>query len=161
MKNMVKLVSLFIVFNLSAEELELGTSLPLTDIKMTDIGGENISLNDAKGDSGLLVIFTCNTCPWVIAWEDRYIELANVYKSKGVGMIAINSNEKQFDSADSMEEMKLHAKEKGYNFYYTMDPGSNLAYKFGATRTPHVFLFNYKDKLVDLSNVRINLKSNK
>ena len=148
MKKMVKLVSLFIVFNLSAEELELGTSLPLTDIKMTDIGGENISLNDAKGDSGLLVIFTCNTCPWVIAWEDRYIELANVYKPKGVGMIAINSNEKQFDSADSMEEMKLHAKEKGYNFYYTMDLGSKIAYKFGATRTPHIFLFNNKDKLV-------------
>ena len=148
MKNMVKLVSLFIVFNLSAEELELGTSLPLTDIKMTDIGGENISLNDAKGDSGLLVIFTCNTCPWVIAWEDRYIELANVYKPKGVGMIAINSNEKQFDSADSMEEMKLHARGKGYNFYYTMDLGSKIAYKFGATRTPHIFLFNNKDKLV-------------
>ena len=97
MNNMVKLVSLFIVFNLSAEELELGAALPMADVKMTDISGEKISLNDAKRDSGLLVIFTCNTCPWVIAWEDRYIELANVYKPKGVGMIAINSNEKQFD----------------------------------------------------------------
>ena len=148
MKIMFKVFSLFIVFSLSAEELELGAALPLADVKMTDISGENISLNDAKGDSGLLVIFTCNTWPWVIAWEDRYVELANVYKSKGVGMIAVNSNEKQFDSVESMEEMKIHAEEKGYNFYYTMDPGSNLAYKFGATRTPHVFLFNNKDKLV-------------
>ena len=148
MNNMVKLVSLFIVFNLSAEELELGAALPMADVKMTDISGEKISLNDAKRDSGLLVIFTCNTCPWVIAWEDRYVELANVYKAKGVGMIAINSNEKQFDSADSMGEMKLHAEEKGYNFYYTMDLGSKIAYKFGATRTPHIFLFNNKDKLV-------------
>ena len=81
MNNMVKLVSLFIVFNLSAEELELGAVLPLADVKMPNISGEKISLNDAKRDSGLLVIFTCNTCPWVIAWEDRYVELANVYLS--------------------------------------------------------------------------------
>ena len=74
MKIMFKVFSLFIVFSLSAEELELGAALPLADVKMTDISGENISLNDAKGDSGLLVIFTCNTCPWVIAWEDRYVE---------------------------------------------------------------------------------------
>jgi glutathione peroxidase-family protein len=115
---------------------------------MADISGKDISLNDAKGKNGLLVIFSCNTCPWVIAWEDRYVELAETYKDKGVGIVAINSNEKQFETVDSMEEMQAHAKEQGYNFYYTMDNGSKLASEFGATRTPHIYLFDKKDKLV-------------
>jgi len=65
-----------------------------------------------------------------------------------VGIVAINSNEKQFETVDSMEEMQAHAKEQGYNFYYTMDNGSKLASEFGATRTPHIYLFDKKDKLV-------------
>ena len=115
---------------------------------MADISGQDISLNDAKGENGLLVIFSCNTCPWVIAWEDRYVELADTYKDKGVGIVAINSNETQFENVDSMEEMQEHAQENGYNFYYTMDKKSNLARAFGATRTPHIYLFDKKDKLV-------------
>lgn len=131
-----------------AKELDLGSTLPLGNIKMADISGKDISLNDAKGDNGLLVIFSCNTCPWVIAWEDRYVELAEAYKAKGVGIVAINSNETQFESVDSMAEMQIHAKEKGYNFYYAMDNGSKLAQEFGATRTPHIYLFDNQDKLV-------------
>ena len=133
---------------LCAKELELGAALPLSEVKMADISGMDISLKDAKGENGLLVIFSCNTCPWVIAWEDRYVSLANEFKPKGVGVIAINSNEGQFDSVDSMEEMQKHAKELGYNFYYTIDQGAKLAKGFGATRTPHIYLFDQNDKLV-------------
>ena len=148
MKKFISLILIGCLTILSAKELDLGSILPLGDIKMADISGQDISLNDAKGENGLLVIFSCNTCPWVIAWEDRYVELAETYKDKGVGIVAINSNETQFENVDSMEEMQAHAKEQGYNFYYTMDKKSNLARAFGATRTPHIYLFDKKDKLV-------------
>jgi len=148
MKKFISIILIGCLTILSAKELDLGSILPLGDIKMADISGKDISLNDAKGKNGLLVIFSCNTCPWVIAWEDRYVELADSYKDKGVGIVAINSNEKQFETVDSMEEMQAHAKEQGYNFYYTMDNGSKLASEFGATRTPHIYLFDKKDKLV-------------
>ena len=148
MKKFISLILIGCLTILSAKELDLGSILPLGDIKMADISGQDISLNDAKGENGLLVIFSCNTCPWVIAWEDRYVELADTYKDKGVGIVAINSNETQFENVDSMEEMQAHAKEQGYNFYYTMDNGSKLASEFGATRTPHIYLFDNKDKLV-------------
>lgn len=148
MKKFISLILIGCLTILSAKELDLGSILPLGDIKMADISGKDISLNDAKGKNGLLVIFSCNTCPWVIAWEDRYVELADTYKDKGVGIVAINSNETQFENVDSMEEMQAHAKEQGYNFYYTMDNGSKLASEFGATRTPHIYLFDKKDKLV-------------
>ena len=148
MKKFISLILIGCLTILSAKELDLGSILPLGDIKMADISGKDVSLNDAKGKNGLLVIFSCNTCPWVIAWEDRYVELADTYKDKGVGIVAINSNETQFENVDSMEEMQEHAKEQGYNFYYTMDNGSKLASEFGATRTPHIYLFDKKDKLV-------------
>ena len=148
MKKFISIILIGCLTILSAKELDLGSILPLGDIKMADISGKDVSLNDAKGKNGLLVIFSCNTCPWVIAWEDRYVELADMYKDKGVGIVAINSNETQFENVDSMEEMQAHAKEQGYNFYYTMDNGSKLASEFGATRTPHIYLFDKKDKLV-------------
>ena len=148
MKKFISLILIGCLTILSAKELDLGSILPLGDIKMADISGKDVSLNDAKGKNGLLVIFSCNACPWVIAWEDRYVELADTYKDKGVGIVAINSNETQFENVDSMEEMQAHAKEQGYNFYYTMDNGSKLASEFGATRTPHIYLFDNKDKLV-------------
>ena len=148
MKKFISLILIGCLTILSAKELDLGSILPLGDIKMADISGKDISLNDAKGENGLLVIFSCNTCPWVIAWEDRYVELAETYKDKGVGIVAINSNETKFENVDCMEEMQEHAQENGYNFYYTMDKKSNLARAFGATRTPHIYLFDKKDKLV-------------
>jgi len=74
--------------------------MPLMDHQLADISGKSMTLTDAKGDAGTLVIFSCNTCPWVIKWEDRYVELAKKYQSKGVGMIALNSNETTFGSVD-------------------------------------------------------------
>ena len=84
MIRLVTLATLLISFNLQAKELDLGSKIPLEDIKMIDISGKKISLDDVKGENGLLVIFSCNTCPWVIKWEDRYVELAEKYKPKGI-----------------------------------------------------------------------------
>ena len=148
MIRLITLVTLLISFNLQAKEIDLGSKLPSEDIKMLDVSGKKISLGDAKGENGLLVIFSCNTCPWVIKWEDRYVELTKAYKPKGIGVIAINSNEITFQSSDSMEKMKEHAKDNNYNFYYAMDEGSRLAREFGASKTPHVYLFDKNDELV-------------
>ncbi|HIB73700.1 MAG TPA: redoxin domain-containing protein, partial [Candidatus Marinimicrobia bacterium] len=98
MKKLIFVVTLLLCFGIQAEELDLGSDLPLGDVKMMDISGKKVSLGEAKGENGLLVIFSCNTCPWVIKWEDRYVELAKKYQSKGVGMIALNSNETTFGS---------------------------------------------------------------
>ena len=107
MKRLITLATLLISFNLQAKELDLGSKIPLEDIKMLDISGKKISLDDVKGENGLLVIFSCNTCPWVIKWEDRYVELAEKYKPKGIGVIAINSNETTFKSSDRFPNSKI------------------------------------------------------
>ena len=133
---------------LIAGELEIGSAMPLMDHILADISGKTMTLTDAKGDAGSLVNFSCNTCPWVLAWEDRYVTLAQEFIPKGIGMIAVNSNESQFERDDSMEEMVEHAQEMGYNFPYVQDPGSKLATAFGARKTPHIYLFDEKDKLV-------------
>ena len=161
MKKLIFAVTLLLCFGIQAKELDLGSVLPLEDVKMMDITGKEVSLGQAKGKNGLLVIFSCNTCPWVIKWEDRYVELAKKYQSKGVGVIALNSNETTFGSVDSMDKMKAHAKDKGYNFYYAMDNGAKLAREFGATRTPHVYLFNAENQLVYRGAIDDNAKNKK
>ena len=133
---------------LLAGELEIGSTMPLKDLKLADISGKNITLANAKGDVGTLVVFSCNTCPWVIRWEDRYVSMANTYIQKGIGMIAVNSNTARFGGEDSLEEMLEHAKNNGYNFPYAQDPESELASAFGATKTPHIYLFDKNDILV-------------
>ena len=161
MKKLIILATLLLCFGIQAKELDLGSVLPLEDVKMMDISGKKVSLGQAKGENGLLVIFSSNTCPWVIKWEDRYVKLAKKYQSKGVGMIALNSNETTFGSVDSMDKMKEHAKDKGYNFYYAMDNGAKLAREFGATRTPHVYLFNAENQLVYRGAIDDNAKNKK
>jgi hypothetical protein len=105
-------------------------------------------LDDVKGEKGTLVIFSCNTCPWVIRWEDRYVSITESYSSKGVGVVAVNSNAARFEGDDSLDKMARHAKDNDYNFPYVQDPGSKLAKAFGATKTPHIYLFDDEDMLV-------------
>ena len=138
---------LFFTF-ITAAELEVGSSMPGIDFKLKDISGKTMTLSDAKGSQGTLVIFSCNTCPWVIRWEDRYVSIADTYTSKGIGVIAVNSNAARFDGDDSLEEMIKHAEKNNYNFPYVQDPRSQLASEFGATKTPHIYLFDNNDVLV-------------
>lgn len=146
---------------LLAGELEIGSTIPLKDLELADISGKNITLANAKGEAGTLVVFSCNTCPWVIRWEDRYVSLANTYAQKGIGMIAVNSNAARFGGEDSLEEMVEHAKNNGYNFPYAQDPESELASAFGATKTPHIYLFDGDDKLVYRGAIDDNAKNAK
>jgi thioredoxin-related protein len=130
------------------EAISLGAEAPKTDLKMMDISGKEVSLSEIKKENGLLVIFSCNTCPFVINWEDRYLGLADICEQNKIGMVLVNSNEAKRKGDDSLEEMKKHASEKNYNCYYTVDENSALADAFGAKTTPHVFLFDREFKLV-------------
>ena len=126
----------------TSEVLPIGASIPKADLKLKDISGKEVSLKDAKKKNGLLVMFSCNTCPWVIKNQSRTIEVAKYAMSKDVGVILLNSNEGQRDDADSYSEMKEYATAQGYNWYYAVDANNVLADEFGANRTPEVFLFN-------------------
>ena len=143
---------------ISAAELEIGSTMPKMDHALKDISGRTMTLSDMKGDAGTLVIFSCHTCPWVVRWEDRYVSLADEYIPRGIGMIAVNSNAARFSGDDSIEEMISHARENNYNFPYAQDPGSELAAAFGATKTPHIYLFDGSDKLVYRGAIDDNAK---
>lgn len=144
----MKTISLLLVFafaltTTNSDQLNLGDKAPKADLKMTNIDGNEVSLESLKGKNGLCVIYSCNTCPWVIAWEDRYNELYKECANNDIGFVLVNSNEAKREGDDSLDEMKKHAKEKGYfNFAYVVDENHVLADAFGATKTPDVFLFN-------------------
>jgi thioredoxin-related protein len=147
-KSLIWIVPLMLVTAAVAGELELGSDIPMADVKMVDVSGKKVSLNDAVGENGLLVVFSCNTCPWVDAWEDRYISVSKLSQKKGVGMIAINPNQGSRNKGDGMVDMQTRAKKAKYDFYYTLDKESKLASAFGASKTPHIYLFNNKGTLV-------------
>ncbi len=128
--------------------LAIGSKLPNPQIKMKDIGGNEVSLKDAFKENGLLVIFSCNTCPAVKANKDRIKAISNYALEKNVGVIILNSNEAQRNDEESLEEMKDYAKKQGYNWFYAVDQKSVLADAFGANRTPECYLFNKEESLV-------------
>ena len=130
------------------DPLPLGASIPSPEIKMKDISGTEVSLKDAKTNKGLLVMFSCNTCPYVVKNQTRTNEACKYAKDNGIGVAILNSNEAQRGDDDSYEDMKSYAKEQGYNWYYLVDNKSTLADAFGAMRTPECFLFDGDGKLV-------------
>lgn len=139
----------------SSSELAIGAVAPLSDVKMTNVDGSAISLEDAAGKNGLLVVFSCNTCPFVVGngtksdgWEGRYNETAAKAAAYGFGMVLINSNEAKRDNHDSMEAMQSHSKEQGYSMPYLMDSKHTLADAFGALKTPHVYLLDQDMTLI-------------
>lgn len=128
--------------------LELGNTIPKADVKMKNVDGRELSIADVRGEKGTLVIFSCNHCPFVVAWEERIAKLGNEFQKRGVGVIQINSNDPAKVPADSFEAMQKRAKERGFEFPYVVDADSGVARAFGATRTPEVFLFDAEGKLV-------------
>lgn len=143
-------VSLVIVLSLmitdvsafQIKEMTIGTKAPMADHKMQDVSGRSFSLAEVAQENGLLVIFSCNTCPWVMRWEDRYSDVSRMAKANNIGMIALNPNEDYRDRGDGMDDMIKHARKAGYDFPYVLDKDHLVADAFGASRTPHVYLFN-------------------
>lgn len=112
----------------------------IEDFKLKNIDGEMVSLSDYKDAKGFIITFTCNTCPFAIAYEDRIIALDKKYAPKGYPVIAINPNNPNAKPGDSFEAMQQRAKEKGFTFPYLVDEGQKIYPKFGATKTPHNYV---------------------
>lgn len=129
------------------DPLPIGASLPNADVKMKDISGKEVSMAEAKTSKGLLVMFSCNTCPYVIKNQTRTYEVCKYAMGNGIGVVILNSNEAKRSEDDSFEDMKAYAKNQGYQWYYLVDQNSVIADAFGANRTPECFLFNSDGKL--------------
>ena len=135
-----------------------GKPAPLRTVRMKSVSGAELSIAEAAGKKGTLVLFICNHCPWVKAWQTRIATLGNAALEQGIGVIAINSNDPAIFPEDSFDEMKERAKEIGYKFPYAMDATSDIARAFGATHTPEVYLFDAKGRLVYHGAVDDNAK---
>lgn len=116
------------------------------DFKLKNTEGKWVSLADYNKAKGFVVIFTCNHCPYAIAYEDRIIALHAKYEALGYPVVAINPNDPEVQPEDSYELMKVKAKEKGFKFNYLFDEGQKIYPAFGATRTPHVFVLQNENK---------------
>lgn len=123
-------------------EMAIGEQMPMMAYDMVDVSGAEHTLRGLHQENGLLVIFSCNTCPFVLQWEDRYNELYDLCQKNNIGMVLVNSNEAKRLTDDSMAKMKEKAKENGYKMPYVLDEDHVVADAFGAKTTPHVFLFN-------------------
>ncbi len=132
----------------NGDPLPLGSPIPSPETKMKHVTGKEVSLKEAKTSKGLLVMFSCNTCPYVIKNQGRAHEVCKYAQDNGLGVVLLNSNEAKRGDDDSYEDMKTYAKEQHYNWYYLVDSKSVLADAFGANRTPECFLFDGTGKLV-------------
>ena len=121
-----------------AQGVKVGDKAP--DFNLKNVDGKMVALSDYKDAKGAVVIFTCNHCPYAQAYEQRIIDLHKTYAAKGYPIIAINPNDPSVQPQDSYELMQQRAKDKGYPFVYLFDEGQLVYPKYGATKTPHVYL---------------------
>src|SRR5210317_238491 len=124
-KKVLKTISSLLIIMLSVFTLQAQTGYKIgdvaTDFSLKNVNGEMVSLSDFENVKGYIVIFTCNSCPYAVLYEDRIIELANKYPSTDYPLIAINPNDPDIKPEDSFEKMQVRAKNKGFNFPYIFD----------------------------------------
>lgn len=137
-----------LAFKTLTDPLPIGASIPKPEQKMKDISGKEVSFKDAMKKNGLLVMFSCNTCPVVKKYQSRTNEACKYALNKEIGVMLLNPNEAGRDNGDSYDDMKDYAHGQAYNWFYVLDNNSVMANAFGANRTPECFLFNKDGKLV-------------
>jgi peroxiredoxin len=120
---------------------------PAPDFNLPGVDGKDYSLASFKNAKLLVIVFSCNHCPYVVGSEERMKKFYDDYTPKGVATVAINSNETKDHPTDSFEHMKSHAKEKGFKFAYLRDESQEIAKAYGALRTPHFYVFDQNRKL--------------
>lgn len=136
------------------KELKIGKKVPAMEIKMSATDGESYSLSDFQGENGTMIVFSCNTCPFVVGndnfegWEKQYNDLYKKAQEAEIGFVLVNSNAAKHEGDDSMEKMKKRASEQGYEMSYLMDANSVVADAFGAKTTPHLYVIDAEGKLV-------------
>ncbi len=142
-KLLIIILSIFSFNLLFAQGYKIGDVA--TDFKLKNVDGKMVSLAGFKDAKGFIIIFTCNHCPYSIAYENRIIGLDKMFKDKGFPVIAINPNDNKEYPEDSFDNMVIRAKEKAFTFPYLIDEGQKIYPKYGATRTPHVFILKKEE----------------
>jgi peroxiredoxin len=135
-------------FSILQDTLPIGAQMPKGDVKMKDVSGNILSLNEAKAPNGLLVIFSCNTCPYVAKNLSRLKEMAGYATDSKIGVMIVNSNEGNRDSDESYAAMQAYSKTQHIKWHYVLDSNSEIADAFGAKRTPECYLFDKPGTLV-------------
>jgi peroxiredoxin len=125
--------------------LEIGQSAP--DFSLPGVDGKTYGLAEFADAKLLIVVFSCNHCPFVVGSEERVFAFCREYATRGVAMVAINSNETENHPTDSFEHMKTCAAEKDIPYPYVRDESQDVARAYGALRTPHFFVFDADRKL--------------
>ena len=148
-----------VIFSQNNAKITIGDQIPSIHHTSINVDDKYYSLNNLTGENGTVIIFSSNTCPFVIMWEDRYKTIEEICKKENFGMIYINSNHAKRDGDDSFLNMKSHALNSNYTFPYLLDKNSYLANQFGAKTTPHVFLFNEEKKLIYSGAIDDNYRS--
>jgi peroxiredoxin len=141
------LIAVILTLN-SAWALTTGEKIPASELKtaMKNVDGKTVTLEQiSKGKKATLVVFTCNACPFAKAWWSRMEKIGNDYMAKGIGVVAINSNDASANDEEDFAHMVKQA--KGLKFPYVVDATSQVAKSFGASKTPEVYLFNSKGEL--------------
>jgi peroxiredoxin len=133
----------FFAFSLQAQ---LKPGDPAMDFSLKNVDGKMVSLSDYSDEKGVIVVFTCNPCPFAKAYEQRIINLHNRYSKEGWPVVAINPNDDRVSPDDTWEKMKARAEEKNYPFPYLKDETQEVYKAYGATRTPHIFLLKKEGK---------------
>ncbi|MGY0393118.1 thioredoxin family protein [Bizionia sp. KMM 8389] len=141
-KTSLVLISLILFYAFTVPDKDTGYKIGdvATDFSLENIDGSMVSLADFPEAKGFIVVFTCNTCPYAVAYEDRIIALNKKYKPLGYPVIAIMPNNPEVQPGDSMEAMKARASARGFTFPYLMDKDQKIYPQYGATKTPHVYV---------------------
>lgn len=114
------------------------------DFKLKNIDQKQVSLSSYPDAKGFVVVFTCNSCPYAQAYQDRIVAIDKKYKPQGYPVIAINPNDPGIAPDDSFDQMVSVAKKKGFTFPYLIDEKQEVYKAYGATKTPHVYLLQKK-----------------
>jgi len=145
MKNLLILLCSFLTFSSFSPQSGYNIGDTASDFSLKNIDGKMVSLANIEA-KGFVVVFTCNHCPFSVMYEDRIIALSKKTEKLGYPLIAINPNDDVKYPDDSFENMKIRAKEKGFKFPYLRDDSQKIAKKYGALRTPHVYVLKREGK---------------
>jgi len=161
MKNWIPFIMILAILGSASIVLAQGYKVgsKVEDFSLKNVDGSMVSLSDYSGEEGVVVIFTCNHCPYAIAYEDRIIDLHQKYSAKGYPVLTINPNDPNIQPDDSFEKMKERAEEKAFPFKYVFDENQEVYPKFGATRTPHCYLIDKDMRVRYIGAIDDNYKS--
>jgi peroxiredoxin len=147
MKKIILLVMLaFSAFLSQAQNATLKAGDTAPDFKLKNVDGKEVSFASFPKAKGYIVVFTCNTCPYAVGYEQRIIDLDNKFRPQGYPVIAINPNDPEASKADTFEKMQELAKNKKYPFPYLFDAGQKITDQYGAKHTPHLFIVSKSAK---------------